>query len=156
MPDKRIVYGTNCSLFQIAPCDQSSLMEYAYATCNGGYVRRISALHHSKVKYEYTPCNDWDEFEPKAGRVPEGPWAPVEFVPATVSTLSVHHLNNHRPAANLRNLVAATQEGVALTLGVCQSTVAKSEAAGSGISVRTLERLANALGFELQLTIKPF
>lgn len=155
MPDKRTVYGTNCSLFQIAPRGPNSFTEYAYATCNGGYVRRISSLHHAMVKHEYTPCNDWDEFDPKNGRVPEGPWAPIEFVPASVPS-SVHHLNNHRPAANLRNLVAATQEGVALTLGVCQSTVAKSEAAGSGISVRTLERLANALGFELQLTIKPF
>lgn len=63
-------------------------------------------------------------------------------------------LKNHRPAADMRNVVGATQHETALIVDVCQSTVAKTEKAGDGVSVRTLERLCNKLGYQLQLVVR--
>ncbi|KKK79042.1 hypothetical protein LCGC14_2837500 [marine sediment metagenome] len=73
------IHANDCSAFQTAPRDQGQTIEYAYATTEGGYVRRTTDRSGPSVSYEYAECNDYDEYSPQNGRVPEGPWAPVHF-----------------------------------------------------------------------------
>ncbi len=62
------IHTDDCSSFQLAPRDQGQIIEYAYATTEGGYVRRTTDRSDGSVMYEYAACNDYAGSSHVAGR----------------------------------------------------------------------------------------
>ncbi|KKN30586.1 hypothetical protein LCGC14_0832500 [marine sediment metagenome] len=77
------IHTDDCSTFQIAPRDLGQTIEYAYATTEGGYVRRTANRSGPTTSYEFMAHDDCDDgdFAPQNGDVPKSDkWLPAAMV----------------------------------------------------------------------------